>query len=421
MGGSSLETGTTRTPSKSSFAPGIPPKRGAAADRVIPVVIERLDFAVAERWLAALAEARPTWSPGLTTGELMLAMAREDFGQGVQIADRLASLGERGELARASSRAAALMAWFYLSAGRVQEAQAVLDVARPSSEVDALYYALTHSGVPEADVMVPLTGGPLDALVMRVHYPQAAVAPRRGTRLPVGRKVAEPWRIGPGSARTDRAGACAVRERDRGRRRQSRAARPVRPRAAGGGGARRRPGTSFGVAGADPSERLAQPNGSALSWRPRSSCVSATILKRPSRPCTRRDPPRAVDFSSSSSRSTRCPASPCCSKATFRGARPATTGRQHGCRRPDPPPRDGSRLPGRGAPASRRHRRRNRAADLALASATKQGSNHLLLQALADFPSLVSHRLQAGVESDSPWRELARTLGSRGARLDRAG
>jgi hypothetical protein len=61
-----------------------------------------------------------------------------------------------------------------------------------------------------------------------------------------------------------------------------------------------------------------------------------------------------------------------------------------------------------------------RAADLALASATKQGSNHLLLQALADFPSVVSHRLQAGVESDSPWRELARELESRRVRLDHA-
>jgi hypothetical protein len=62
----------------------------------------------------------------------------------------------------------------------------------------------------------------------------------------------------------------------------------------------------------------------------------------------------------------------------------------------------------------------NRAADLALASATKQGSNHLLLQALADFPSVVSHRLQAGEESDLPWSELARTLESRGVQVDRA-
>ena len=195
-----------RGPSRSSFAPGIPPKRCR-----LPTVSSRSSSSASTSRLPSAGlqrsqRLRPTWSPGLTAGELMLAMAREDFGQGVQIADRLASLGERGELARASSQAAALMAWFYLSAGRVQEAQAVLAGRAANSEV-MRSTALTQEHVPEADVMVPLTGGPLDALVMRVH---ASAGCRSSSRNPPPRgpqglpAVADP---GPGGARTDRAGA----------------------------------------------------------------------------------------------------------------------------------------------------------------------------------------------------------------------
>jgi DNA-binding SARP family transcriptional activator len=56
------------------------------------------------------------------------------------------------------------------------------------------------------------------------------------------------------------------------------------------------------------------------------------------------------------------------------------------------------------------------AAELALRTARRQGSNHLLLQALADFPSVVSRRIDAQVRADSAWHDLGRALGTqRGA------
>jgi DNA-binding SARP family transcriptional activator len=56
----------------------------------------------------------------------------------------------------------------------------------------------------------------------------------------------------------------------------------------------------------------------------------------------------------------------------------------------------------------------DRAADLALAAAGQQGSNHILLQALADFPAVVARRLDAEPLGGSPWHELGRALAAQG-------
>lgn len=55
------------------------------------------------------------------------------------------------------------------------------------------------------------------------------------------------------------------------------------------------------------------------------------------------------------------------------------------------------------------------AADVALAAARRQGSNHLLLQALKEYPAVASRRLDAEPEADSAWHDLGRTLLSEGA------
>jgi DNA-binding SARP family transcriptional activator len=60
----------------------------------------------------------------------------------------------------------------------------------------------------------------------------------------------------------------------------------------------------------------------------------------------------------------------------------------------------------------------DRAADLALDAATRQGSNHHLLLALADFPAVVARRLDAEAGADSPWHAIGRALMVRGVALD---
>jgi ATP/maltotriose-dependent transcriptional regulator MalT len=142
------------------------------ADHVIETIVERLDLDVAERWLAALESVRPTWSPGLSAAEIMLAIARGDITKGIRTIDRLASLGQRGKLARSSTRAAALMTWLYAAAGRPDDAHAVLELANPGAEIDVMRYAMTSTQehVSEAERVVSLTGGPLDVILYITDY-----------------------------------------------------------------------------------------------------------------------------------------------------------------------------------------------------------------------------------------------------------
>jgi DNA-binding SARP family transcriptional activator len=54
------------------------------------------------------------------------------------------------------------------------------------------------------------------------------------------------------------------------------------------------------------------------------------------------------------------------------------------------------------------------AADVALDAARQQGSNHVLLQALTDFPAVVARRIDAEAHADSPWHAVGRALAAQG-------
>ncbi|RTL61409.1 MAG: transcriptional activator domain protein [Pseudonocardiaceae bacterium] len=142
---------------------------------VLERAIERTDFPTAERWLERLGPARREHYVALAGAELMLAVVREDFAAGVRLADRLEAAGRRAELAATSGRAAGLMAWCYLHAGRPDDMRAVIAAGVPGPDVDAARYAMRMVDVeaPPDDIapgLGALTGGPLDALVMRAHF-----------------------------------------------------------------------------------------------------------------------------------------------------------------------------------------------------------------------------------------------------------
>jgi DNA-binding SARP family transcriptional activator len=54
------------------------------------------------------------------------------------------------------------------------------------------------------------------------------------------------------------------------------------------------------------------------------------------------------------------------------------------------------------------------AADLALEAAGQHGTNHVLLQALADFPAVVARCIDAEVHADSAWHAAGRALAAQG-------
>lgn len=170
------------------------------ADVVLGDVLDRLDFAVADRWLSILAVPGSSGSRRLGPATLMLSIAREDYRKGVTIADDLKAAGIREDLARSSAKGGAVMAWCYWHLDRLDDMRAVIEVAPSSPEIDAVRYLLSLASHREAAGAYPapqLSGGPLDALVMRVHYAYGRLGEvSKMPDSPWAAAVSAPWRIG---------------------------------------------------------------------------------------------------------------------------------------------------------------------------------------------------------------------------------
>jgi DNA-binding SARP family transcriptional activator len=149
---------------------GAPEEAVAPAERAILPLIERLDLELARRWLAELSDVVPAAAWRFTLAELMLAVAESDIRRATLVADGLEQLGLRDAFARASDVGAALMAWSaYLCAGRTDDAHAVLAAAGRGPATDAVRYALQLPGDDAAGRPQP-SGGPLDALILATDF-----------------------------------------------------------------------------------------------------------------------------------------------------------------------------------------------------------------------------------------------------------
>lgn len=404
----------------------VPERALAAADMAIESVIARLDFGVAERWLEALRHVMPLDAKRLVAAELMLAIGCEDFGRGGRIADRLLAAGARESVARGSSMAASVMAWCYWHLGKIEDARAVLDVASPSPEVDASHYLLslvrTEAGIGEPFTPV-LDGGALDALVMRVHYahgrlPEVAMAPTS----PWAAGVSAPWRIGALRAMGRLEEALKLY--------------------------RRAPETSWsqawmhGIVGAELKIDLGEPReareqlarGRVLIRR--SGSVVFEILNRLIEAKLElrlhRDPEAAVGILSQleardDARRYQFIAEQIDTwwglASLMSGANADARDRLARAVESMVAARRILELPTAAVLLSEAQWRMgceelaDQAADLALGAAQRQGSNHHLLQALADFPDVLSRALDAEPVADSPWHDVARALMARGVCL----
>ncbi len=180
---------------------GMPERALDAAQSIIQQVIDRLDYAVAERWLSAFEGLSGADSSRLAVAEMMLALGREDYARCGRVADRLHMASERQRLARESSSAAGMMAWSYWHLGRWRDAQEVSSAAAAESpESEAVRFTLNlvdHALVGERTINPTLSGSPLDALVMRVLYAHGrlrTLADAHASGWTAA--VTEPWRIG---------------------------------------------------------------------------------------------------------------------------------------------------------------------------------------------------------------------------------
>jgi DNA-binding SARP family transcriptional activator len=391
------------------------------AEAAIVPVMERLDVALAERWLARLAGVAPAASPALVAAELLLAIGGEDFRRADLVVDRVTAAGERERLAGASPLVAALMAWSCVIMARPAEATALLDIAPDDPTVAAMRYGLSHVVRGPPAPRPALTGGPLDALVLATDYfygRLSELVEHEGSRF-VDAVAAAPRRIAVLRAlgRTQRAlevyEATLARSgptlqvegyvgpellTDAGRRDDALAA------LARGRALARASGSAFFEAStevADARFRL------RLEHDPHGA---RAVLDR----AERKLGGRSVTFIAENI-------------DTWYGLALLQLGEDGEAlvrlRRAVAGMLAGQRvleLPTAAVYLAEAEWRAgdedaaDRAADVALDAARRQGSNHMLLQALADFPAVVSRRIDAEPRASSPWHELGRALIAQG-------
>jgi len=180
---------------------GAPELALAPALRAIVGVVERLDFDLAGSWLTALTEVSPRGASPIATAELMVAIARDDVAEAVRVGDRLAGVGERGQLAEASERAGWLMAWGYLHAARFDDVDQILTHMPAGPALDVVRYAMgVVRNLPGAAAH-PATPGPthtaLDALIVVGSYGHGRLLELTESEPSPWVEILErPWRIG---------------------------------------------------------------------------------------------------------------------------------------------------------------------------------------------------------------------------------
>jgi len=185
------------------------------AEHAMVSLIDRGDYEIVDRWLDALAdEGRADVSP-LTTAELMLAVAREEYWRGVRIADQLTALGQRDALAAASSRAAAMMIWCYYHACRIADMNEIFAVAEPGPELVAASALLSLIDDRGADDIPSPTfdGSSVDGLFVRMLYWRGRLAEAAAPHTSPAAEVLVPWRIAALRAVGDLEGARRLYER----------------------------------------------------------------------------------------------------------------------------------------------------------------------------------------------------------------
>ena len=167
-------------------------------EQTIATVVERLDYPVAERWLAVIHPSGSSAATDLALGELMLAIGQQQYRRGAGVGDRLSGAGTRDAVARSSGGAACMLAWCYWHVGRVDDARAVVEAAGPCPEQRVMRYLLSlcFDDVAEPKRVPELTGGPLDALIVRLYWAHGRLEELR--QAPASRwaaAVAQPLRI----------------------------------------------------------------------------------------------------------------------------------------------------------------------------------------------------------------------------------
>lgn len=172
----------------------------APAESTLGGIINRLDFAIADRWLDALVATFGAQNKHLVLPQLLLAISRENYALACNIADALKDSDSRNGFAASSPLGASIMAWSYWHLNRISDVESVIANAHHSPEMQVVNYLMTlvdHQYSDRFRNTVDMTGGPMDGLVMRVHYAHGRlIEMAQEPASPWAAAVSAPWRIG---------------------------------------------------------------------------------------------------------------------------------------------------------------------------------------------------------------------------------
>ena len=145
----------------------------ASAEHALAAAIGRLDLDLAQSWLDRFAAAGMWSAPGLLRAQLVVSIAREEFKRAVEAADALRALDS---LDGPEVEHRVLAAWGYWHVGRIEDTRALLADAPPGHVGDVMRYLCSLLD-PDPPAAIPqLAGGPLDALLLRIHFVRGRLA-----------------------------------------------------------------------------------------------------------------------------------------------------------------------------------------------------------------------------------------------------
>jgi DNA-binding SARP family transcriptional activator len=398
----------------------------ATADRAIGRVVERIDLDVAERWLEHLPAAALPEHPGLLTATMVVALGREEFARGARAADELRAAADKGGMGLLPPRTMSMMAWLYFLVGRLDASREVADAMPPGPERRAVSYQLTWGDdepAPERDDPPRATGSPLDALLMRAHYVTGRLrAVRDAPPTRWGAALSAPWRIEAKRAMGQldtayRHYRSALEEDARSKRLET----IIGPELLGDLGR-----VDDALSALQETRPIILEAG-CLIWEVQSLLLEARLRLR-----------FDVDRGQALAVLESLAARPEVARYAFaREQIAAWTGLARLHRGEDEAALSALRDAVDSMQAGRRilelpaaavylseaawrldaEDEADAAADLALEAARQQGSNHLLLQALSDFPAVLARRLDAEPGADSRWHDLGRVLSAQPSEL----
>ncbi|WP_165763287.1 MULTISPECIES: BTAD domain-containing putative transcriptional regulator [unclassified Nocardioides] len=137
-------------------------------------VIHDLNFDLADRWIDLLHAVNEP-SSSLAVAEFMVTMAREQYAAAAELADGLGLLEQnhsRDATLADSATLIGMVAWAYWQTGRIDDADRLLDAQTPSRLTD-IAKALVGLSRPDARHLpeILLAGSsPIEGMLMRVHY-----------------------------------------------------------------------------------------------------------------------------------------------------------------------------------------------------------------------------------------------------------